>query len=101
MNKTQINKLINNYCKANKISKKKYQLYPLYLHLNGFSHSIGFIDHKAKKNETEYNYTSVGYTAYTKECWGYANDHQRRLATAILSNIPHYTYQRQAQEILF
>lgn len=101
MTKTQINKLITNYCKANKISKKKYQLYPLYIHLNGFSHSIGFIDHKANKNTTEHNYTSVGYSGYTKDTWGYKNDHQRRLATTILSNIPHYSYQRCAQEILF
>ena len=78
MTKTQVNKIINEYCEQNNVSKKEYSLYPLYIHLNGFSHSIGFINHKANKNIMEYNYNSVGYSHFkNNDCWCYKNDHQR------------------------
>ncbi|MBP3631237.1 MAG: hypothetical protein J6J23_07130, partial [Clostridia bacterium] len=65
MTKTQINNIINNYCKQHSISKRKYSLFPLYAHFDGFSHSIGFINHKANPHIRETSYTSVGYSAYT------------------------------------
>ena len=103
--KTRIQKLINDYCKENNISKRKYKLYPLYIHLDGFSHSIGFIDHKAKANVREYDYTSVGYSNYMSECegkvWGFENEYQKEIAELIFKNIRHLFYQNNAQEILF
>ena len=73
MTKTQINQIINNYCKQHNISKRKYQLFPLYAHFDGFSHSIGFINHKAKPQVREYDYTSIGYSAYTHDTMGCGN----------------------------
>ena len=101
MTKTQINKIINNYCEQHSLSKRKYSLFPLYAHFDGFSHSIGFIDHKAKPHIREHSYTSVGYSAYTHNAWGYDNEHQRNIAILILSQVPHYTHQNNAKEILF
>lgn len=104
MTKQEINQTINNYCKEQNISKKKFRLYPLYIHLDGFSHSIGFIDHKAVKGQREYNYISVGFSNYMSECegkvWGYENEHQKNIAEMILKNAPHYFYQNNAKEIL-
>lgn len=95
--KQQINKIITNYCKEHNIKKSQYKLQPLYIHLNGFSHSIGF----GNAN----NYNTVGYSNYMssseKNCWGYINEHQRNIATLIFANIPHYMYQNNAKEILF
>lgn len=101
LSKQQINKIITNYCKEHNIRKGKHKLYPLYIHLNGFSHSIGFTSRKVKKGERATTYTSVGYSAYTQDTFGYENEHQRYLAYTILSLIPHYRYQNNAQEILF
>lgn len=101
LNKTQINKIITNYCKEKHIKKSQYNLHPLYIHLGGFSHTIGFTDRKIKKGERATTYTSVGYSAYTHDTFNYENEHQRHLATLILSAIPHYCYQNNAQEILF
>lgn len=105
LSKQQINKIITNYCKEHHIRKGKHKLHPLYIHLNGFSHSIGFTSHKVKKGERATTYTSVGYSGYMSSgennVWGYDNEHQRYLAHTILSTIPHYRYQNNAQEILF
>lgn len=105
MEKMEIEKLINNYCKQENISKKEYKLFPLYIHLNGFSHSMGFINHKANKNVREYNYTSVGYSHYMSDCegkcWGYENEHQKKIAELIFNNLSHLYYQNNAKEILF
>lgn len=99
--KTQVNKFITNYCKEHKISKKEYSLFPLYIHLNGFSHSIGFIDEKPKKDTRYCYYDSVSYSGYTCNCWGATNEHQKNIAFEILASIPHYPYKNNAKEILF
>lgn len=101
MNKKEIKDFINNYAKTHNISKKKYSLFPLYLHLDGFSHSIGFTNHAPKKDTLTANYNSVGYSNYMSDCWGYINNYQKEIATAILSKIPHHYYQNNAKEILF
>lgn len=101
MTKQEIKHIITTYTKEHKISKQKYQLYPLYIHLDGFTHSIGFISHAPKKNTHYTNYNSVSYSAYTHDAYGYVNDYQREIATIILSKIPHYMYQNNAKEILF
>lgn len=101
MTKQQINDYITNYCKTHNITKQKYSLFPLYIHLNGFSHSIGFINHKPRKNTHYTNYTSVGFSAYTHDAWGYDNEYQKEIAYNILSGAPHYMYQNHPQEILF
>lgn len=105
MTKKEIKDFINNYAKTHNISKKTYSLFPLYLHLDGFSHSIGFTNHAPKKDTLTTNYNSVGYSNYMSEyeekCWGYINDYQKEIATAILSKIPHLIYQNNAEEILF
>lgn len=105
MNKTMINKVINNYCKEHNITKTQYNLHPLYVHLDGFSHSIGFTHHKTPKGTRATTYTSVGYSgymsSYERNVWGYENEHQKALAITILSLIPHYCYQNNAKEILF
>lgn len=100
MTKKFINETINNYCKENNISKRKFTLYPLYIHLDGFSHSIGFIDHKARAGIRESDYTSVGYSNYTGNCWGYENEHQKDIAELLFKETPHYIYQNNAKEIL-
>ena len=101
MTKKQIYDTITKYCKEHNISKKQYSLFPLYAHFDGFSHSIGFINHKAKPQVREYDYTSLGKSAYTHETMGCGNEHQIAIATLILSKIPHYCYQNNAKEILF
>ena len=105
MNKKEIEKVINTYCKSKGISKAKYKLYPLYIHLNGFSHSMGFIGHKAQNGVIEHNYNSVSYSGNMSEwegnIWGYENDYQKELAKMILSKFAHYQYQNNAKEILF
>lgn len=105
MTKKEIKDFINNYAKTHHISKKTYSLFPLYLHLDGFSHSIGFTNHAPKKDVIEHNYNSVGYSnnmsEYEERCWGYINNYQEEIATAILSKIPHSIYQNNAKEILF
>ena len=93
MTKKEIKDFINNYAKTHNISKKKYSLFPLYIHLDGFSHSIGFTNHAPKKDILTTNYNSVGYSNYMSDCWGYINTYQEEIATAILSKIPHYCYQ--------
>lgn len=98
---TQIEDFITIYCKLHHITREKYNLYPVFLHLDGFSHSIGFTDHKVKKDEQVANYNSVGYSAYTNEVWGNLNEHQEKIACSILSQYPHYVYQHNPQEILF
>lgn len=99
--KTQVNKIIIEYCKENNISKKEYSLFPLYIHLDGFSHSIGFINERPKKDTRYCDYISVAYSGYTCNSWGAENDHQRTLAIKILATIPHYCYKHNAKEILF
>lgn len=103
MTKKQIYDTITKYCKEHNISKKQYKLFPLYVHFDGFSHSIGFINHKAK--HPEYNYNSVGYSNYMSICekkvWGYVNEHQKAIAELLFTNVPHYCYQHNAKEILF
>ena len=100
--KTKVNNYISNYCKKHDITRKKYALYPVYIHLNGFSHSIGFTSRKPRKNERVENYNSVGYSAYTGgDTWGELNEHQRNIALIILGVEPHYCYQNNAKEILF
>lgn len=99
MTKKEIKDFINNYAKTHNISKKKYSLFPLYLHLDGFSHSIGFTNHAPKKDIPNYN--SVGYSAYTNDAWGYMNEHQENIAKLILSHIGHEYYKHAPQEILF
>ena len=105
MTKKEIYDYITKYAKEHNISKRKYSLFPLYIHLDGFSHSIGFINHKAKANVREYDYTSVGYSNYMSECegkvWGFENDYQKEIAEHIFKNIGHLFYQNNAQEILF
>lgn len=105
MKTENIEKIIDAYCNIKNISKEKFELYPLYIHLDGFSHSIGFINHKAKAGIRESDYTSVGYSGnmseYEENVWGYQNEHQKALAKTILSQYPHYLYQNNAQEILF
>ena len=99
--KTQVNKFITNYCKQHNITRKQYSLYPLYIHLNGFSHSIGFTSRKIKPNERATDYNSVGYSSYTGgNTWGAQNIHQENIALAILQTQPHYCYQNNAKEIL-
>jgi hypothetical protein len=100
--KTKVLKQIDNYCKEHNIKKADYNLNPLYIHLNGFSHSIGFTKHKTKKGTIATNYTSVGYSAYTGgNTWGAQNVHQQNIALMILRVEPHYLYQNNAKEILF
>ena len=98
--KTQVNKYITNYCKQHNITRKQYGLYPLYIHLNGFSHSIGFTSRKLKPHERATDYISVGYSAYTSNSWGARNIHQQNIAIALLSTQPHYCHQNNAKEIL-
>lgn len=100
LNKTRINKFINTYAKEHHISKSKYALFPVYVHLNGFAHSIGFTSHKPHTYTTEY--TTTAYSSYNSQtpCWGYINEHQRNIAIALLSNIPHIAYQNNAKEII-
>ena len=98
--KQQVHKFITNYCKEQHIRKGKHELYPLYIHLNGFSHSIGFTNRKLHKGERATDYTSVHYSAYTQKTWGAFNEHQQYIAYQLLSKIPHYCYQNNAQEIL-
>ena len=101
LTKTQVNKIITNYCKEHNITRKDYALYPCYIHLNGFSHSIGFTTRKLKPHEITTNYISVGYSAYTGgNIWGARNVHQQNIALAILRTQPHYIYQNNAKEIL-
>ena len=100
LTKTQVNKFITNYCKQHNIKRKQYALYPLYIHLNGFSHSIGFTKRKIKPNERATTYISVGYSAYTSNSWGAKNIHQQNIALALLTKEPHYLYQNNAKEIL-
>ena len=101
LTKTQVNNYITNYCKEHNITKTQYNLHPLYIHLDGFSHSMGFTKHKTPKNTIATNYNSVGYTAYGNTLWGNINEHQQNIAQHILSKIPHYCYQNNAKEILF
>lgn len=100
LTKTQINRIITNYCKEHHIRKSTHHLYPVYIHLNGFSHSIGFTSAKPLRGQLAINYNTVGWSAYTHNAWGYINEHQRKIALTILSNIPHYCYQNNAKEIL-
>ena len=101
MNKKEIYDYITKYAKEHNISKRKYSLFPLYIHLDGFSHSIGFTNHAPKKDTLTTNYNSVGYSNYMSNCWGYINSYQEEIATAILSKIPHLIYQNNAKEIIF
>lgn len=102
--KNYVNKYIKDYCKGKNISQKQYSLYPLYMHLNGFSHTIGFTNKKAN-GEYISDYNSVGYSGYMSECeqniWGYENEYQKELAKDILSKFGHSQYQNNAKEILF
>lgn len=102
LTKTQVNKFITQYCKENNIKRKDYALYPLYIHLNGFSHSIGFTSRKLKPHERATDYISVGYSAYTGgNSWGATNIHQQNIAITLLKTQPHHCYQNNAKEILF
>ena len=102
LTKTQVNNYITNYCKEHNITKTQYNLHPLYIHLNGFSHSMGFTKHAVKKGERATDYISVGYSAYTGgNSWGATNIHQQNIAITLLKTQPHYCYQNNAKEILF
>jgi hypothetical protein len=105
ISKEQVKKYIDNYCKKHQITITEYDLCPLYIHLNGFSHSMGFTKHAVKKGERATDYTSVGYSGYMssseRNIWGYTNEHQRNIAYELLSMIPHYCYQHNPKEILF
>lgn len=101
MTKQEIKNIINTYVKEHNISKKKYSLFPVYIHLNGFSHSIGFTNHATRKDVICRDYNTVAYSGYTGETWGYLNEYQKQLAERLLSKIPHYCYQNNAKEIIF
>lgn len=79
-------KQIREVCKAHNIKNV------LFVHLNGFEHSIGF--------GTPENYHSVSYSNYTNETYGYINENEKIVAETLFKNVPHYCYKCNAKEIL-